>query len=126
MALERADFVVLYVGLLNFNLLVLEDPYLEHVWTAEDGGADKRQGTYHSLSRRGKIRWCFDNAFSTRGIGWNWGMQLNVFLAITRERILIFSGIVQVLKRVIQTPFLGRGHCLFEDGFDFLDSRRIV
>lgn len=66
---------VLYVGLLNFNLLVLEDPYLEHVWATKAGDAEKRHGIFHSLSGRGKVRWCFDNAFSTRGIGWNWGMR---------------------------------------------------
>ncbi|KAK2025343.1 hypothetical protein LX32DRAFT_642780 [Colletotrichum zoysiae] len=65
---------VLYVGLANFNLLVLQDPYIEHVWIRGNNERDaKTQPSFYSLRPTERVRWCFDNAYSTRGIGWNWG-----------------------------------------------------
>ncbi|KAH6629671.1 hypothetical protein C7974DRAFT_454524 [Boeremia exigua] len=64
---------VLYVGLTNFNLLVLEDPYVEHVRTRVNGDGEKIRPAFYSLPSLEQVRWCFSNAFSTRGIGWSWG-----------------------------------------------------
>lgn len=83
----------------NFNLLVLEDPYLEHVRSRKDSNGEKILPGFYSLSSLGKIRWCFSNAFSTRGIGWSWGtarlppappagLSSGSFLSMTLQRIL--------------------------------------
>ncbi|KAF5964586.1 hypothetical protein FBULB1_12693 [Fusarium bulbicola] len=106
---------VFYVALVNFNLLVLEDPYLEHKWTQPTSDGKERQQSFHSLGAWDRIRWCFDNAFSTRGIGWNWrtaplppapasGTSKTAFLRLSMQRILrqymshdIAAGILQWL-----------------------------
>lgn len=65
--------LVLYVGLTNFNLLVLEDPYVEHIRGRNDTKGKKLFPGFYSLASLGQVRWCFSNAYSTRGIGWSWG-----------------------------------------------------
>ncbi|XP_014557133.1 hypothetical protein COCVIDRAFT_15586 [Bipolaris victoriae FI3] len=64
---------VFYVGLTNFNLLVLEDPYVEHIRTRMNSNGERTFPNFSLLSSPERIRWCLSNAYSTRGIGWNWG-----------------------------------------------------
>lgn len=54
-------------------MLVLEDPYVEHIRIRKKSNGEKAIPVYHSLSSLQKVRWCFSNAYSTRGIGWSWG-----------------------------------------------------
>ncbi|KAK1984579.1 membrane bound O-acyl transferase family-domain-containing protein [Colletotrichum cereale] len=115
---------VFYVGLANFNLLVLQDPYIEHVWTKGNSDGSKAQPNFYSLRLREQVRWCFGNAFSTRGIGWNWGVahlppapppgtSKATFLRLSAARVLrqyvihdIGAGLLLWLTRGGRTPVL--------------------
>ena len=46
---------------------------MEHIRIRKKSNGEKAIPVYHSLSSLQKVRWCFSNAYSTRGIGWSWG-----------------------------------------------------
>lgn len=110
---------------------MLEDPYLEHKWTQPTSDWKERQQPLHSLGAWDRIRWCFDNAFSSRGIGWNWrtaplpsapapGTSKTAFLRLSMQRVLqqymshdIAAGILLWLthdgkKSVLELSFVPR------------------
>lgn len=91
--------LVLYVGLTNFNLLVLGDPYVEHMCGRGDTKGEKVFPGFYSLPSQGQVRWCFSNAYSTRGMSWSWGtvhlppappagFSMASFVSISLQRIL--------------------------------------
>jgi hypothetical protein len=72
---------------------------VEHVRSRKDGNGEKIRPEFYSLPSLGKIRWCFSNAFPTRGIGWSWGtarlppappagLSSGSLLSMTLQRIL--------------------------------------
>jgi hypothetical protein len=72
---------------------------VEHIRSRSNSKGEKISPQFYSLSSLGQIRWCFSNAYSTRGIGWSWGtarlppappagLSRMSFLSLSLRRIL--------------------------------------
>lgn len=46
---------------------------MEHIRTRRNTKGEKTFSNFSLLSFGERVRWCLSNAYSTRGIGWNWG-----------------------------------------------------